>query len=176
MIPPEEVSISSTPAATVPTHEPSRPPPEVSTEATTVQTEAPATNEPPVTMAPPVTEAPVTVTPTDPCTTCNIAEISVTPPDTGIALETQQIVGTDGCNQATVTCRRTDGTGCNYIPATTPEGTASISSTSDSSSENDAAETTAGPVPELILETTNSFFVGAIVECANDGTWYSDTV
>ena len=51
MIPPEEVTISST-SATVPTHAPSRPTPEGSTEATTVQTEAPTSNEPPTTETP----------------------------------------------------------------------------------------------------------------------------
>ncbi|EFP01622.1 hypothetical protein CRE_23496 [Caenorhabditis remanei] len=54
MIPPDEVSISSTPAATVPTHEPFSPPPEVTTEevVTTPQTEAPTSNEPPMTETP----------------------------------------------------------------------------------------------------------------------------
>ncbi|KAF1754912.1 hypothetical protein GCK72_021477 [Caenorhabditis remanei] len=161
MIPPEEVSISSTPAATLPTYEPSSPPPEGSTEATTVQTEAPATNEPPVTleppvtMAPPVTEAPVTETPTESCTTCNFAEIKVTPPERDVGDPNKRV--TDGCKQVTVTCRRTDDARCAdiSISATGASGTFSIGNAEE------AAEAT------LICQsdgTYSSVFVDGITE------------
>ncbi|KAF1754913.1 hypothetical protein GCK72_021478 [Caenorhabditis remanei] len=148
MIPPEEVSISST-LATVPTHEPSRPPPEVSTVA-------PATNEPPVTMSPPVTEAPVTETPTDPCTTCNFAKITSTPPGTGFL----RPKGPDGCKQVTVKCKRTDDTKCAEMSISATGASGSVGSIGNAMETTEAEAT-------LICQsdgTYSSVFVDGITE------------
>ncbi|EFP01681.1 hypothetical protein CRE_23492 [Caenorhabditis remanei] len=160
MIPPEEVTISST-AATVPTHEPSRPSPEVSTEATTVQTEAPTSNEPPVTMAPPVTE-----TPTHPCTTCDYAKIKVTPAGTGAVFETQEQAGPDGCKQVTVTCKRTDDTRCAQISIDATGSSGSIGSIGN------AVETTEAEATLICQSdgTYSSVFVDGITEISCTST------
>ncbi|EFP08360.1 hypothetical protein CRE_16220 [Caenorhabditis remanei] len=142
MIPPEEVSISTT-ASSLPTDAPG----EVTTEgtATSSETDSPSTGVP-VTDTP-VTDEPVTEDPTDECTECDIGAImrdSI--PD--VQFEFQDTTEAGQCITNKVTCKRTDTMTCtdNKMLATTATGQVSIT------------------------DSTTTTEVSATLTCANDGT------
>ncbi|EFP08373.1 hypothetical protein CRE_16221 [Caenorhabditis remanei] len=162
MIPPEEVSISTT-ASSLPTDKPG----EVTTEgtATSSETDSPSTEVPvtdtpvtdtPVTDTPvtdtPVTDEPVTEDPTDQCTECDIGAImrdSI--PD--VQFEFQDTTEAGQCTTNKVTCKRTDTMTCtdNKMLATTPTGQVSIT------------------------DSTTTTEASATLTCANDGTYSPGT-
>ncbi|EFP08343.1 hypothetical protein CRE_16222 [Caenorhabditis remanei] len=144
MIPPEEVSISTT-ASSLPTDAPG----EITTErtATSSETGSPTTGVP-VTDTP-VTDTPVTEDPTDLCTTCNIQTIKPDPIPTGVVFSFVENAADGECIETKATCTRNDGMICTDIKMFGTTATGQVS----------------------ITDSTTTTKVSATLSCANDGTY-----